>query len=189
MTRFISGNDKTSSHGQVMMCPNCGTDLSLTELKDGDQAQWCVRCQSGWRSGSLPIVAYVKKEDAAKQATKRMKLFKAGLQAEEEKPKKSKSQKVNHPPAKKMTKKTKKSRAVKNTKFKKTTSKKINSAKINSTKRKPVTTKTRSANRKTVAKKPLQKIKQKTTKQKAKQKPKTQKRKSGALRSKPVGST
>lgn len=43
-----------SSHGIQLVCPHCRGRLALVDLKDGDQAYWCHRCEVGWRAGHLP---------------------------------------------------------------------------------------------------------------------------------------
>ena len=57
--------ERSSSQGLVLGCPICAAKLDLLDTRDGDQAYWCHRCQSGWRAGNLPEAAHRSKDIAA----------------------------------------------------------------------------------------------------------------------------
>ena len=42
-----------SGRGYVHVCPHCGAELTLYDLRDGDQAYWCHACQKGQRIGEV----------------------------------------------------------------------------------------------------------------------------------------
>ena len=69
MAQFTKNNkrnplERTSSQGLVLGCPICAAKLDLLDTRDGDQAYWCHRCQSGWRVGNLPEAAHRSKDSA-----------------------------------------------------------------------------------------------------------------------------
>ncbi|WP_081851655.1 hypothetical protein [Deinococcus sp. RL] len=43
-----------SGRGYAHVCPFCGRELDLYDLRDGDQGYWCVPCARGHRAGDLP---------------------------------------------------------------------------------------------------------------------------------------
>ncbi|MFC4426376.1 hypothetical protein [Deinococcus navajonensis] len=43
-----------SGRGYRHACPHCGQDLTLYDLRDGDQAYWCEGCDKGHRAGDPP---------------------------------------------------------------------------------------------------------------------------------------
>ena len=47
----------------MLGCPVCAAKLDLLDTRDGDQAYWCHRCQSGWRAGNLPETAHRSKDN------------------------------------------------------------------------------------------------------------------------------
>ena len=48
-----------SGRGYVHVCPHCSADsLELYDLRDGDQAYWCHRCERGHRAGNPPLEAF-----------------------------------------------------------------------------------------------------------------------------------
>lgn len=55
--RVVNNIEPVSGQGRWLGCPSCQRELVLVELKDGDQGYWCMSCESGWRSGSLPAAA------------------------------------------------------------------------------------------------------------------------------------
>ena len=68
MAQFTKNNkrnplERTSSQGLVLGCPICAAKLDLLDTRDGDQAYWCHRCQSGWRAGNLPEAAHRSKDN------------------------------------------------------------------------------------------------------------------------------
>ncbi|SMB95720.1 hypothetical protein [Deinococcus hopiensis] len=46
-----------SGRGYAHVCPSCGQPLALFDLRDGDQAYWCLPCDQGHRAGDLPAGA------------------------------------------------------------------------------------------------------------------------------------
>lgn len=46
-----------SGRGYAHVCPSCGQPLALFDLRDGDQAYWCVPCGKGHRAGDPPAEA------------------------------------------------------------------------------------------------------------------------------------
>lgn len=48
-----------SGHGLMHVCPHCGEALALRDLRDGDQAYWCERCQKGHRASDPPPQAFL----------------------------------------------------------------------------------------------------------------------------------
>ena len=69
MAQFTKNNkrnplERHSSQGLVLGCPICAAKLDLLNTRDGDQAYWCHRCQSGWRAGNLPEAAHRSKDSA-----------------------------------------------------------------------------------------------------------------------------
>ncbi|WP_293914855.1 hypothetical protein [Deinococcus sp.] len=42
-----------SGRGYVLVCPGCGGEVRLHDLRGGDQGYWCERCQTGQRIGEL----------------------------------------------------------------------------------------------------------------------------------------
>ncbi|PYE48706.1 hypothetical protein DES52_12740 [Deinococcus yavapaiensis KR-236] len=53
--RFRQDLYPDSGRGYVHACPQCGAALDLCELRDGDQAYWCHRCERGHRAGDPPL--------------------------------------------------------------------------------------------------------------------------------------
>ncbi|MPY67400.1 hypothetical protein F8S09_12005 [Deinococcus sp. SDU3-2] len=43
-----------SGRGYAHVCPSCGQGMDLYDLRDGDQAYWCVPCARGHRAGDPP---------------------------------------------------------------------------------------------------------------------------------------
>lgn len=56
-SRFSPDSLPSSGRGYVHVCPHCGDTLALCELRDGDQAYWCHRCERGHRAGDPPLEA------------------------------------------------------------------------------------------------------------------------------------
>lgn len=42
-----------SGRGYALVCPGCGGEVALYDLRGGDQGYWCERCQTGQRIGTL----------------------------------------------------------------------------------------------------------------------------------------
>ena len=40
-----------SGRGYALVCPGCGGQVALYDLRGGDQGYWCERCQTGQRIG------------------------------------------------------------------------------------------------------------------------------------------
>lgn len=40
------------------VCPSCGGQLELCDLRDGDQAYFCHSCQKGHRASNPPLDAF-----------------------------------------------------------------------------------------------------------------------------------
>ena len=53
-SRFVIDPLPSSGRGYAHVCPHCGEALALCELRDGDQAYWCWRCERGHRAGDPP---------------------------------------------------------------------------------------------------------------------------------------
>ncbi|ACO45307.1 hypothetical protein DEDE109153_17615 [Deinococcus deserti] len=43
-----------SGRGYRHACPSCGQNLTLYDLRDGDQAYWCDPCGKGHRASDPP---------------------------------------------------------------------------------------------------------------------------------------
>ncbi|AFZ66619.1 hypothetical protein [Deinococcus peraridilitoris] len=57
MKSRFSEDFPASGRGYEHVCPHCGDLLQLHEMRDGDQAYWCQRCERGHRAGDLPVQA------------------------------------------------------------------------------------------------------------------------------------
>jgi len=56
-SRFSEDPLPVSGRGYAHVCPHCGHTMELCDLRDGDQAYWCHRCERGHRAGDLPLAA------------------------------------------------------------------------------------------------------------------------------------